>query len=105
MNLYNGRNKIISKLFENKISSSSMYAYDAKSEPQECDGVKESEQKAEESIGERVKLRKQRSDEFNKMITEKYEIINRDLFEKYSQFQSLSDMPKKIAENTKCTRK
>ena len=39
MNLYNGRNKII-KLFESKDITSSMYAYDAKSE-----GVKESEQK------------------------------------------------------------
>ena len=35
-----------------------MYAYDAKS-----DGVKESEQKFDESIGERVKLRRQKADD------------------------------------------
>ena len=29
------------------------------------------------------------------MITEKDEIIDRDIFKKYFQFQSLSDMPKK----------
>ena len=35
-----------------------MYAYDAKS-----DGVEESEQKFDESIGERVKLRRQKADD------------------------------------------
>ena len=57
MNLYNGRNKII-KLFEGKGISPSMYAYDAKS-----DGVKESEQEFDKSIGERVKLRRQKADD------------------------------------------
>ena len=53
MNLYNGRNKII-WLFENKVISLPMYAYDAKS-----DVVEESEQKFDESITETVKLRRQ----------------------------------------------
>ena len=35
----------------------SVYAYDAKSEPEEYDGVEKSEQEAEESIEERLKLR------------------------------------------------
>ena len=54
------------------------------------DGVEKSEQKFEESIGKRVKWRRQKSDELNKMITEKDEIISKDLFKKYFQFQSLS---------------
>ena len=53
MNLYNGRNEII-KLFERKDITPSVYAYDAKS-----DGVEESEQKFDESIGERVKYKMQ----------------------------------------------
>ena len=57
MNLYNGRSEII-KLFESKDITPSMYAYDAKS-----DGVEESEQKFDESIGERVKLRRQKADD------------------------------------------
>ena len=57
MNLYNGRNKII-KLFESKNITPSMYAYDAKS-----DGIEKSKQKFDESIGERVKLRRQKADD------------------------------------------
>ena len=57
MNLYNDRNKII-KLFEKKFVIPSMYAYDPKS-----DGVEESEQKFDKSIGERVKLRRQKADD------------------------------------------
>ena len=57
MNLYNSRNKITG-LFENKFITPSMYAYDAKS-----DGVEESEQKFDESIGERAKLRRQKVDD------------------------------------------
>ena len=57
MNLYNGRNKTI-KLFESKDITPSMYVYDAKS-----DGVEESEQKFDESTGERVKLRRQKADD------------------------------------------
>ena len=64
MNLYNDRNKII-KLFEDKVISPSMHAYDAKS-----DRVEESAQKFDEGIGERVNLGRQKSDELNKMITE-----------------------------------
>ena len=56
MNLYNNRSKIIN-LFENKVISPSMYAYDGKS-----DGIEESGQKFDKSIGERVKLRKQKAD-------------------------------------------
>ena len=58
MNQYNGRNKIINKVFENKNIMSSYYALGAKS-----GGVKESEQKFDESIGERVNLRMQKVDD------------------------------------------
>ena len=57
INLYNGRNKII-ELFESKDIAPSMYVYDAKS-----DGVEESEQKFDEVIGKRVKLRRQKADD------------------------------------------
>ena len=97
MNLYNGRNKII-KLFESEDITPSMYAYDAKSEPEIYAGVKRSEQKSVENIGGRVKLRKQKSDEFNKIITKKDEVINRELFKNYfHQFESLSDTQKKLS--------
>ena len=46
-----------------------MNTLDAKS-----DGVEESEQIFDESIGERVKSRRQKSDRFNKMTTEKDKI-------------------------------
>ena len=58
MNLYNDRNKII-KLFECKHIIPSAYAHNAKSEPEEYDGVEKSEQKAEESIGKRIKMRRE----------------------------------------------
>ena len=64
MNLYNDRNKI-SKLCEDKNIICSDYALDAKFEPEE------NQNKFDESIGERVKLRRQKSDELNKMITDK----------------------------------
>ena len=57
MNLYNGKNIII-RLFESKDITPSMYAYDANSER-----VKESVQKFDKSIGERVKLRRQKADD------------------------------------------
>ena len=50
-------------------------------------------------------MRKQRSDKLNKMITEKDEIINRDLLKKYSQFQSLSDIQKKNCLKRKINKK
>ena len=53
MQLYNYRNKTIG-LFENKYIRRSAYALDTKSESEEYDEVKESEQRAEESIAERV---------------------------------------------------
>ena len=74
-----------------------MHALNAKSELEKYDGVKKSEEIFNESIGERVKLRSQKSDGFNKMITGKDEIINRDLFKKYLQFQSLSDMQEELS--------
>ena len=46
------------KLFESNDITLSMYAYDTKS-----DGAEESEQKFCESIGERVKLRRQKADD------------------------------------------
>ena len=47
-----------------------------------------SEQKFEESIGERVKLKRQKSDELNKMITKNDKIIKKELIKNYFQFQS-----------------
>ena len=70
MNLYNDRNKNI-KLFEYQNIMPFNYALDAKSELEEYDGVEKSEQKFDRSIGKRVKLRRQKSDELNKMITDK----------------------------------
>ena len=57
MNLYNDRNKTI-KLFESKDIATPMCAYDAKS-----DGLEESEQKFDESIGERVKVSRQKAND------------------------------------------
>ena len=62
MQLYNYRNKIIG-LFENKNIRSSMYAYNANSEPEKYDEAEKSEQKFDESIGEREKLRRQKTDD------------------------------------------
>ena len=73
MKLYNYRNEII-RLFLNRDIRFATYKSDAKS-----DEVKESKQKTDESVGERVKLRRQESGRLNKMITKKDEIINKDL--------------------------
>ena len=63
MQLYNYRNKTI-RLFEDKnIKPSKYYAYNAKSEPEKYDGAKKSEQEFDEGIGERVKLRRQKTDD------------------------------------------
>ena len=62
MQLYNYRNKII-RLFENKDIRPSMYTLDAKSRLGECDEAEKSEHKFNESIGERVKLRRQKADD------------------------------------------
>ena len=56
MQLYNYRNKII-RLFENKHIKLSIYAHNT-----ESDGVEESEQKFDESIGEKVKSKRQKAD-------------------------------------------
>ena len=42
-------------------------------------------QDPEEIIGERVKLKRQKFDELDKMIMEKEKIIDKDLFTKYFQ--------------------
>ena len=42
-------------------------------------------------------MRRQKPDKLNKMVIEKDEIINRDLFKKYFLFHSLSDMQKKLS--------
>ena len=62
MQLYNYGNKII-RLFENKNITPFVYAHNAKFELKEYDGVEKSEQKTEESIGKRVKLRRQKADD------------------------------------------
>ena len=62
MNLCNGRNKII-KSFEDKNIIRSNYVLHAKFEPERYDGVEESEPKFDESIGERVKLRRQEAND------------------------------------------
>ena len=41
----------------------SNYALDAKSEPEEYDGIEESKQESDESIGDRIKLRRQKEDD------------------------------------------
>ena len=59
MELYNYRNKIF-RLFQNKNIRPSM---NAKSDPEEYDGAEKSEQKFDESIGQKVKLRRKKADE------------------------------------------
>ena len=76
MQLYDDRNKTI-KLFENRHITPTMFVYNAKSEPEEHDGVEKSEQKFDESIGERVKFRRQKSDELYKVITDKIENVDK----------------------------
>ena len=56
--LYDGKSTII-RLFGNKYIESIDYPQNAKSELDEYDEVKESEQKSEEGIRERVKFRRQ----------------------------------------------
>ena len=71
------------------------------------EGDKEDEkdlcQNSEESVGERVKLRRQESDKLNEIITKKDKIIGKDLFIRHFQFQNLSDMQKMLskAQSTK----
>ena len=62
MQLYNYRNKIV-RLLENKDIRPSMYAHNAISKPKKYDGVETSEQKFDESIGERARLRIQKADD------------------------------------------
>ena len=105
--LYDGTSKIIIRLFENKDIKPNDYPHNAKSEldehdrveefkPKKSDGVEKSKRKSVESIAERVKSRRQKSDELKKMITENDKIIRKELFKNCFQFQSLCDMQKKI---------
>ena len=64
-------------MFENRNIRTSVYAYSAKFE------VGKSEQKSHESFGERVKLRRQKPDKLNKMITKKDKTISKELFKNY----------------------
>ena len=83
MQLYDYKNKII-RLFEGNNIKSSMRAPDAKS-----DGVKKSEQKFDESIGERVKLKRQKADavsKFNEEIVKIDKTINKELLINYFKF-------------------
>ena len=52
-------------------------------------------------------MERQRSDEFNELITEKDNIINKDLFQNYFRFKSLSAMKGGLYEtkNTKQNKK
>ena len=112
--LYDGTSKIIIRLFENKDIKPNDYPHNAKSELDEhdrveefklkkSDGVEKSKRKSVESIAERVKSRRQKSDELKKMITENDKIIRKELFKNCFQFQSLCDMQKKMykTKNTK----
>ena len=58
--------------------------------------MEKSEQNSEESIGEILKLRKEKSDELNKLLAEKNKTINKELFKKYFRSQSLSAIQKEL---------
>ena len=86
--LYDSMGKII-RLFENKSIEPCDYPHNAKSEldkhdkvetfePEEYDGVEEYEQKFEESIGERVKLRRQKKSDRKNVLNRFNEIIGRE---------------------------
>ena len=62
----------------------------------ESDSIK-SEQSFEESKGKRVKLKRRKSDELNKMITKNGKTINKELFREHFQFQSLYDMQESLS--------
>ena len=97
--LYDCRYKII-RLFKNKNIKPSMLAPDAKS-----DRVEESKQKVEESIEEKVKLKRQKADamsEFNEQIAKIDKTINKELLMHYFKYQNLIDMQEELykAKNT-----
>ena len=105
--LYDVKIKII-RLFENKDIKPNDYSHNAKSEldehdkieefkPQKSEGVEKSEQKFDKSIGERTKLRRQKSNEFSKMIIQNDKIISEELFKNhFFNFKSLFDMQEKL---------
>ena len=85
----------------NKYIRPAIYKSDTKS-----DEVEKSEQKPVKSVGERAKMRKQKSDELNEMITEKDEIIDKKLLKNYfHQFENLSDMQKKLSQTQNAQKK
>ena len=85
----------------NKYIRLAIYKSDTKS-----DEVEKSEQKPVKSVGERAKMRKQKSDELNEMITEKDEIIDKKLFKNYfHQFENLPDMQKKLSQTQNAQKK
>ena len=93
MQLCNYRNKIIG-LFENRNIRPSAYAPHAESY-----GVEKSKQKFDESIRERVKLKRQKVDavsEISKQIAEIDKAINKELFRQYFRYQDLIDMQKEL---------
>ena len=50
------------------------------------------EQKFDESIGKKVKLRRQKSNEFNELIVENDKIIDKELFRRYFGYKRLAEM-------------
>ena len=76
MNLFNDRNMVI-KLFEDKSIKPSYYPYNAKIEELEEKSESESESEFEESIAERTKMRRQKSDKENQE-GEGFKMLTRD---------------------------
>ena len=70
--------------------------YDSDFDDSKFDLISDLEQKSWKSIGERVKLRRQESNELNQMITRNDKIINKEFLKIYFQFESLSDMQKAL---------
>ena len=92
--LFEGRDMIIEafrkyifRFFEKTENSESDSEFDS-----EFDSESELERKSGESIGERLRLRKQEHNELNELIAENDRIIDKDLFKRYFGYDSLSDM-------------
>ena len=83
--LYGGTNTIINA-FEKKI-----FRYFDSDSDSDSDATK-LKQNFEETVGERAKLKRQKSDELNEMITEKENIINKELLKRQFGFQNLYNM-------------
>ena len=96
--LYNGNQMTINAFKKGifKIFNKKLNKEDEKDENFSYSPTK-SKQNFEESVGERVKLKRQKSDELNEMITEKDNTIKKELFKKHFNFQNLSDMQKSLS--------